>query len=93
METDNEYFNTDGSCARDYERLMGEKVIIYYRDFQDRDHRLVGVIRDIDGDLIWLENHHKHTGELWRGAINVAHARIVLVSTIEGWSGKADALA
>lgn len=66
--------------AQDYERLLGEKVIIYYRDQRGTDRKLVGRLTDIDGD------------KLWRGCINCAVCAIGVVSTVQGWSGREDAL-
>lgn len=97
---DIDYFTPGGGTAQDYERLLGEKVIIYYRDQRGTDRKLVGRLTDIDGDKLWLENEHKlwleneHkvTGELWRGCINCAVCAIGVVSTVQGWSGREDAL-
>lgn len=88
-----EYFNTGHDAAQDYERLLGPRVIIYYRDQRGTDRKLVGKIVEIDGDKMWLENIHKRTGELWRGCINCATCSIGIVSTIQGWSGKEDVMA
>lgn len=63
--TADQYFNFGGDAAHDYERLKGHRVIIYYRDQRGTDRKLIGKIVDIDGDKLWLENHHKLTGELW----------------------------
>ena len=87
---DIDYFTPGGDTAQDYERLLGEKVIIYYRDQRGTDRRLVGRLTDIDGDKLWLENEHKATGELWRGCINCAVCAIGVVSTVQGWSGRED---
>ena len=83
-----EYFNTGNDAAQDYERLLGHRVIIYYQDQRGTDRKLVGKIVEIDGDKLWLENIHKHTGELWRGCINCAVCHIGIISTIQGWSGR-----
>lgn len=88
-----EYFNAGGDAADDYARLLGHRVIIYYQDQRGTDRKLVGKIVEIDGDRLWLENTHKRTGELWRGAINCAHCKIGIISTIQGWSGKEDDMA
>ena len=88
-----EYFNTGHDAAQDYERLLGHRVIIYYRDQRGTDRKLVGKIVEIDGDKMWLENIHKHTGELCRCCINCATCSIGIVSTIQGWSGKEDVMA
>lgn len=85
-----EFFMEGGDSAQDYERLLGHRVIIYYRDQRDNDRKLVGRITEIDGDLMWLENTHKETGETWTGAINCANCRIGVISTVKGWSGRAD---
>lgn len=83
-----EIFNAGGDTAADYARLLGERVIIYYRDQRGTDRRLVGELVDIDGDKLWLENEHLVTGELWRGCINCAVCSIGVISTIRGWSGR-----
>lgn len=89
----NDYFNIGGDSAQDYERLLGHRVIIYYQDQRGTDRKLVGKITEIDGDLLWLENTHKRTGELWRGCINCSTCSIGVVSTLQGWSGREDAMA
>lgn len=86
-------FNAGGDAAEDYARLLGHRVIIYYQDQRGTDRKLVGRITEIDGDRMWLENVHKRTGELWRGAINCRNCRIGIISTIQGWSGKEDEMA
>lgn len=91
MDTD-VFFNEGCDSAQDYARLIGHRVIIYYQDQRGTDRKLVGKITEIDGDKIWLENIHKVTGALWRGCINCAHCRIGIISTIQGWSGKEDAM-
>lgn len=88
-----EFFNTGGDAADDYARLLGHRVIIYYQDQRGTDRKLVGKIVEIDGDKLWLENIHKHTGELWRGCINCAVCHIGIISTIQGWSGREDTMA
>ena len=88
-----EFFNAGGDAAEDYARLLGHRVIIYYQDQRGTDRKLVGKITEIDGDRLWLENTHKRTGELWRGAINCANCKIGIISTIQGWSGKEDDMA
>lgn len=88
-----EYFNAGGDATDDYARLLGHRVIIYYQDQRGTDRKLVGKIVEIDGDRLWLENVHKRTGELWRGAINCNVCKIGLISTIQGWSGKEDDMA
>lgn len=88
-----EFFNAGGDAAEDYERLLGHRVIIYYQDQRGTDRKLVGKIVEIDGDKLWLENVHKHTGELWRGCINCAVCHIGIISTIQGWSGREDTMA
>ena len=85
-----EFFNAGGDAAEDYARLLGHRVIIYYQDQRGTDRKLVGKITEIDGDKLWLENIHKHTGELWRGCINCAVCHIGIISTIQGWSGRED---
>ena len=87
-----EFFNA-GDSASDYARLLGERVIIYYRDQRGTDRRLVGLLVDIDGDKLWLENAHPVTGEQWRGCINCAVCSIGVISTIKGWSGREDIMA
>ena len=73
-----EFFNPGGDSAQDYERLLGHRVIIYYRDQRGTDRKLIGRIVEIDG-------------ELWRGCINCANCKIGIISTVQGWSGKEDA--
>lgn len=85
-------FNEGGDAAEYYERLLGHRVIIYYRDQRGVDRKLVGKIVEIDGDHLWLENPHKVTGELWRGVINCATCSISIISTVQGWSGREDEL-
>lgn len=87
-----EYFNIGGDSAEDYARLLGHRVIIYYRDGRGTERKLIGKIVEVDGDRLWLENNHKVTGALWRGAFNCSRNDITLISTIEGWSGKEDAM-
>ena len=88
-----EFFNAGGDAADDYARLLGHRVIIYYQDQRGTDRKLVGKIIEIDGDKLWLENTHRHTGELWRGCINCAVCHIGIISTIQGWSGREDTMA
>lgn len=92
MERD-EYFNAGGDSAQDYERLLGHRVIIYYRDAKGTSRKLVGKIVEVDGDRLWLENINPRTGKLWRGAFNCANNDISLISTVDGWGGKEDAMA
>ena len=83
-----EFFDYEsGDTADDYARLLGHRVVIYYTD-----RKLVGKIVEIDGDRLWLENHHSETGELWRGAINVRRNHISLISTVGGWGGKTETM-
>ena len=85
-----EFFNPGNDSAQDYERLLGQRVITYYQDQRGNDRKLIGKITEIDGDKMWLENIHKHTGETWRGCINCAVCKIGIISTVAGWSGKED---
>jgi len=62
--------------------MVGKNVIIYYRDMRDTDRKLYGVITEVAGDVIYMQN-----GE-WNGILNCRHARILLVSTVDGWNSK-----
>lgn len=68
----------NGKAAEKYAEFVGKHVIIYYRDMRDTDRKLHGVITEVDGDLLKMEN-----GE-WHGSLNVRHARVLLVSTVAG---------
>lgn len=70
----------NGKAAERYAEFVGKHVIIYYRDMRDTDRRLHGVITEVEGDLVKMEN-----GE-WQGSLNVRHARALLVSTVAGWN-------
>lgn len=88
-----EFFDYEsGDTADDYARLLGHRVVIYYTDNRGTDRKLVGKIVEIDGDRLWLENHHSETGELWRGALNVRRNHISLISTVGGWGGKTETM-
>lgn len=69
-----------GRAAEKYASLTGKHVMIYYRDMRDTDRKLHGIITQIDGDLMHLQN------EEWQGILDCRHARILLVSTIDGWN-------
>lgn len=71
---------TGGKAAERYATMVGKNVIIYYRDMRDTDRKLYGVITEIAGDVIHMQN-----GE-WCGILDCRHARILLVSTIDGWN-------
>ena len=70
----------NGKAAEKYAEFVGKHVIIYYRDMRETDRKLHGVITEVEGDLLKMEN-----GE-WRGSLNVRHARVLLVSTVAGWN-------
>ena len=70
----------NGDAAEKYAEFINKHVIIYYRDMRDTDRRLHGVITEVEGDLVKMEN-----GE-WHGSLNVRHARVLLVSTVAGWN-------
>lgn len=70
----------NGKAAEKYAEFVGKHVIIYYRDMRDTDRKLHGVITEVEGDLLKMEN-----GE-WRGSLNVRHAKVLLVSTVAGWN-------
>ena len=69
-----------GKAAEKYASLTGKQVIIYYRDMRDTDRKLYGVITAIDGDMMHLQN------DQWQGILDCRHARILLVSTVDGWN-------
>lgn len=81
-----EYFNPEGLAAQDYERLLGERVIIFYTDPKGNHRKIVGKILEIDGDRLWLENVNPDTGREWRGVLNCRSNDIDMVSTVDGWS-------
>ena len=71
-----------GKAAEKYASLTGKHVIIYYRDMRDTDRKLHGVIMQAEGDVIHLQN-----GE-WSGILNCRNARVLLVSTTDGWNSR-----
>lgn len=71
---------TQGKAAEKYASLTGKHVIIYYRDMRDTDRKLHGVITAIEGDVMHLQNDE------WKGILDCRHARILLVSTVDGWN-------
>lgn len=74
----------NGKAAEKYADYVGKHVIIYYRDMRDTDRKLHGVIQEVDGDIVKLTN-----GE-WCGSLNVRHAKVLLVSTVAGWTREMD---
>lgn len=74
-----EFFNTEGCSAEQYERFVGQKVRIYYQDMRGTNRALIGTVTEVDGDNLWMENG------AWHGVLNCANARICIISTIEGW--------
>lgn len=72
--------SSSGITAERYARLKGKHVVIYYRDMRETDRTLHGILTDIDGDILWLQN-----GE-WQGALDCAVSRVTLVSTVDGWN-------
>lgn len=72
----------EGKAAEKYASLTGKHVIIYYRDMRDTDRKLHGVITQVEGDVIHLQN-----GE-WSGILNCRNARVLLVSTVDGWNSR-----
>lgn len=75
-----QYFNTAGCSAEQYEDFLGEKVRIYYQDMRGTNRALVGTITECKGDNLWLSNG------AWRGVLNCVNAKICIISTIEGWN-------
>jgi hypothetical protein len=73
---------TQGKAAEKYASLTGKHVIIYYRDMRDTDRKLHGVIVRAEGDVLHLQN------EEWQGVLDCRHARILLVSTVDGWNSR-----
>lgn len=73
---------TGGKAAEKYASMVGKNVIIYYRDMRDTDRKLYGVITEVAGDVIYMQN-----GE-WNGILDCRHAKILLVSTVDGWNCK-----
>ena len=69
-----------GKAAEKDASLQGKNVIIYYRDLRDTDRKLYGIITGIDGDVMHLQN------DQWQGILDCRHARILLVSTVDGWN-------
>lgn len=74
-----EYFNTEGCAAEQYEDFVGEKVRIYYQDMRGTNRSLIGTITQCNGDNIWMVNG------AWKGILNCANAKICIISTCEGW--------
>lgn len=77
---------SNGYAAEIYTRLLQKKVVLYYTDEHEKSRKLVGTISNIEGDVLWLENTNRVTGEKWRCAVNVANVRVSLISTVEGWN-------
>ena len=75
---------TSGKAAEKFASLQGKHVIIYYRDMRDTDRKLHGIITEVDGDILHLQN-----GD-WNGILDCRHARISLVSTVDGWNKEID---
>ena len=71
---------SNGTAAEKYAEFIGKHVIIYYRDMRDTDRRLHGVVIDARGDGLYLQN-----GE-WNVMLDCKNARVILVSTVAGWS-------
>ena len=69
----------EGNAAEKYAEFINKEVIIYYRDMRGTDRKLYGVITEIRGDIIYMQN-----GE-WSGMLNCANAKVSLVSTVAGW--------
>lgn len=47
---------TSGKAAEKFASLQGKHVIIYYRDMRDTDRKLHGIITEVDGDVLHLQN-------------------------------------
>lgn len=73
---------TGGKAAEKYASLTGKHVIIYYRDMRETDRKLHGVITEVVGDVIYLQN-----GD-WSGILDCRYAKVLLVSTVDGWNCK-----
>lgn len=69
-----------GKAAEKYASFVGKQVIVYYRDMRDTDRKLYGVITEVSGDMIYMQNGG------WSGVLDCRHARVSLVSTVEGWN-------
>lgn len=74
--------SSSGTNAERYARLKGKHVVIYYRDMREVDRTLHGILTDIEGDILWLQNGQ------WQGALDCAVSKVTLVSTVDGWNGK-----
>lgn len=74
-----EFFNSEGCSAEQYESFMGKLVRIYYQDMRGINRALIGTITKCEGDNLWLENG------AWHGLLNCANAKICIISTVEGW--------
>lgn len=72
--------SSSGTTAERYARLKGKHVVIYYRDMRETDRTLHGILTDIDGDILWLQNGQ------WQGALDCAVSKVTLVSTVDGWN-------
>lgn len=70
----------EGTAAEKYAEFINKHVIIYYRDMRGTDRKLHGVITEVRGDVMYLQN-----GE-WSGVLDCSHARVLLVSTVSGWN-------
>lgn len=74
-----EYFNTSGCSAEQYETFVGHMVRIYYQDMKGINRSLIGIITEVSGDCLWMKNG------TWRGMLNCANAKICIISMVEGW--------
>jgi hypothetical protein len=74
----------NGDAAEKYAEFINKHVIIYYQDMSGTDRRLHGVITEVRGDVMYLQN-----GE-WSGVLDCAHATVSLVSTVSGWGKDKD---
>ena len=73
---------TEGNAAEKYAEFINKKVIVYYRDMRGTGRKLYGIITEIRGDIIHMQN-----GE-WSGMLNCANAKVSLVSTVAGWDSR-----
>jgi len=77
-----------GFAAEQYSEFLDKRVVVYYVDEKARHRKLIGDVTRIDGDVLWMTNTNRYTGERWLCALNCANVKISIISTVEGWGGK-----
>lgn len=91
--SDEQYFDFPtsegpGFAAEQYAEFLDRRVVIYYVDEKSQHRKLIGEVTRIDGDVMWMTNKNKYTGERWLCALNCANVKVSIISTVEGWGGK-----